>query len=242
MNRESLVTENDLLADVHSVPITFGGQSLVLDPRRAIWWPQASLLILSDMHLDKGRSFRAGGTLLPPYDTASTLSRLAELLETYRPHRVACLGDSFHNAEMLATFSLADHFHLSDLVKYVQEWWWIIGNHDPMQQLPFPGRIARCADVDGIHLTHGDSELPDQPTILGHYHPKDTTHVLGRRISGPCFAWSQQRLVLPAFGAYTGGLNVSDPALVKIIGPAPCVGLVHGRTVGMYRRKSTPLY
>lgn len=230
---------SDTLPNIHSVPITFSGHSLVLDPRRAVWWPQASLLILSDMHLDKGRSFRVSGTLLPPYDTAATLSRLAELLDNYRPCHVACLGDSFHNAEILATFSLTDHHHLSALVNSVQEWWWILGNHDPMEALPFPGHVMPHTEIEGIHLTHGDHALPEQPAILGHFHPKDTTHILGRRISGPCFAWNHQRLVLPAFGAYTGGLQVSDPALQAILGPTPHVGLVYGKTVGLYRRKKT---
>jgi DNA ligase-associated metallophosphoesterase len=193
------------------------------------------MLIVSDMHLDKGRSYRTEGTLLPPYDTVATLARLAELLACYHPQRVTCLGDTFHNAEMLASFSASDHFQLSALVNDVKEWWWISGNHDPMTNLPFPGHVAPSVDVHGLHLTHGDHPLPPKPCLLGHFHPKDSTKLLGRKITGPCFAWNHDRMVLPAFGAYTGGLDVNNPTLQVMLGPSAWIGLVHGRTVGTYR-------
>lgn len=175
------------------------------DPSGALWWEETATLMVADLHLEKGSSFARRGVLLPPYDTRATLERLAAVIERRRPARVVALGDSFHDAEGAARLDAADRAALDDLTSRV-DWLWIAGNHDP------GATQAESAVFDGIALRHAASG-GGGPEISGHYHPKATIRIHGRTVTCRCFVSDGRRLILPAFGAYAGGLDVRDPAI-----------------------------
>jgi len=183
--------------------IQFGSTDLTLDPSGVVWWPAWRTLLVADLHLDKGASFARRGVLLPPYDTRATLERLGSVLDRLHPARVIALGDSFHDAAASALLDLADRVRLDALVAR-QDWVWVTGNHDPNAE-----GVAELV-VDGIALRH-EAALGASCEISGHYHPKARLSVHGRMVTRPCFMASDTRLILPAFGAYTGGLDVADP-------------------------------
>lgn len=196
--------------------IQLGPAALLPDPSGALWWPARATLIVADLHLEKGSSFARKGTLLPPYDTATTLARLAILVEAYRPARIVALGDSFHDGEAFARLDPADRAALASLTRST-EWLWIAGNHDPAPCPSLGGTIlAEGSVLDGLVLRHEAEDLPQGPELSGHFHPKASIGVHGRRLSCRCFMADRRRVILPAFGAYTGGLSVRDPALRRL--------------------------
>jgi DNA ligase-associated metallophosphoesterase len=184
-------------------PIQFGSTTLTLDPSGVVWWQAQRTLLVADLHLDKGASFARRGILLPPYDTRATLERLDSVLDRLRPDRVIALGDSFHDAAASSLLDPADRVRLNALVAR-QDWVWVTGNHDPNAE-----GVAEL-NLDGIALRH-EAVAGASFEISGHYHPKARLSVHGRMVARPCFMASTARLILPAFGAYTGGLDVTDP-------------------------------
>ena len=191
--------------------LILNGIELFAEPSGLLWWPDAATMIVADLHLEKGSSYARRGVMLPPYDTRTTLARLAEAI---RPEvqRVICLGDSFHDAEGPDRLAPDDALALRRLTD-TYEWLWITGNHDPILPEAIGGRVVLgdCA-LDGLMLRH-QAGLDPRGEISGHYHPKAHIDVLGRRLSGACFIHDERRLVLPAFGAYTGGLHVESEAI-----------------------------
>jgi len=190
--------------------LTLNGIELFAEPSGALWWPGAATLIVADLHLEKGTSFARHGVLLPPYDTRTTLGRLAAAIGP-RVRRVICLGDSFHDGDGPDRMTLADRHALWRLVD-AHDWVWLAGNHDPA----LPAGLGGCVlvgemRVDGLVLRHqADTDAAGE--VSGHYHPKSHVDVRGKRLSGACFIHDERRIVLPAFGAYTGGLHIdSDP-------------------------------
>ena len=197
-------------------PIRLGPAILLPDPSGALWWPDQATLIVADLHLEKGSSFARKGTLLPPYDTAATLARLAILAERYRPARIVALGDSFHDAQAADRLDPADQQQLAALVEAC-DWIWIAGNHDPAPGPALGGTVlAEGSALAGLVLRHEALFEPDGPELSGHYHPKAGITVHGRRVSCRCFVADARRIILPAFGTYTGGLSVRDPALRRL--------------------------
>jgi DNA ligase-associated metallophosphoesterase len=195
--------------------IAIAGVSLVADPDGALYWPEQSLLAVADLHLEKGSNFAARGQLLPPYDTAATLACLARLIARYAPRCVVALGDSFHDGGGPARLSRDDRESLSALQRG-RDWIWIMGNHDP----------EPAADIGGVFndtLTIGALTFRHLPTgaageIAGHLHPVARIAQRGRAVSRRCFAADATRMVMPAFGAFTGGLNVRDAAFADLFG------------------------
>jgi uncharacterized protein len=191
--------------------LMLNGLELFAEPSGALWWPAAATLIVADLHLEKGTSYAQRGVLLPPYDTRSTLARLAAAIGP-RVERVICLGDSFHDGDGPERLSPADSSALRALVDS-HDWIWIAGNHDPVLPAMLGGRtIIGELQLDGLIMRH-QAEPGAIGEISGHYHPKSHIDVRGRRLSGACFIHDERRIVLPAFGAYTGGLHVESEAI-----------------------------
>jgi uncharacterized protein len=194
-------------------PIHLHGVELLAAPDGALVWPDERTLVVADLHLEKGSSFASRGVMLPPYDTRATLERLARAAEHHDARRIVCLGDSFHDGEAAARLDVADTASLTALARVV-ELIWIAGNHDPMPPTGLGGRVVEGElRLGPLTLRHIAAPLFAQGEISGHFHPKASIDVRGRRLSGRCFVLDRHRLVLPAFGAYAGGLDVFEPAL-----------------------------
>lgn len=214
---------------MHAAPLTLAGTPLLLDLAGAAVNPATRTLIVADLHLEKGSAFAAAGRLLPPYDTAATLARLQRLCRHYRPQTVVCLGDSFHDADAPARLTAGDRALLQRLVDG-HRWVWVAGNHDPALPVAVGGqRVDEWRD-GALVCRHdaSDSGVGSLPSgeISGHFHPMATVSTRARRITARCFAGDGRRLILPAFGAYTGGLNVLDPAISGLLRPSFRVFLV----------------
>jgi hypothetical protein len=191
--------------------LVLNGVELFVEPSGALWWPTAATLIVADLHFEKGTSYATRGVLLPPYDTRTTLTRLAAAIGP-RVERVICLGDSFHDGGGPARLSASDAAALQALVER-HDWIWIAGNHDPILPAMLGGRtVVGELRLDRLVMRH-QAEANALGEVSGHYHPKSHIDVRGRRLSGACFIHDERRIVLPAFGAYTGGLHVESEAI-----------------------------
>jgi uncharacterized protein len=197
--------------------LALAGVTLAADPAGALYWPEEKLLVVADLHLEKGSAFAARGVLLPPYDTAMTLARLARLIERYAPQRVIALGDSFHDGGGPARMSDISRTALKALQRG-RDWIWIAGNHDPDPAENIGGRFADIVTLGALTLRHEPSAQQSDGEIAGHLHPQARVSRRGRAVARRCFASDGRRLVMPAFGAYAGGLNVRDRAFVALFG------------------------
>jgi uncharacterized protein len=198
-------------------PVQVAGTTLLADPDGALYWAEEKLLVVADLHLEKGSAFARRGVLLPPYDTATTLSRLARLVEHYVPRVVIALGDSFHDDDGPLRMSDLDRIKLKGLQRG-RDWIWIAGNHDPDLPPDIGGRLADTLAIGALTFRHEPSEQTRDGEIVGHLHPVARVAQRGRAVSRRCFATDGRRLVMPAFGAYTGGLNVRDQAIFGLFG------------------------
>jgi uncharacterized protein len=199
----------------HAVAVA--GVTLIADPAGALCWPDEGLLIVADLHLEKGSAFAKRGVLLPPYDTATTLSRLARLIDRHAPRLVIALGDSFHDDRGPSRMSGSDRAALHALQRG-RDWLWIAGNHDPDLPADIGGRFAEKLAFGPLTLRHEPSAAAVDGEIAGHLHPVARVAQRGRAVSRRCFATDGRRLIMPAFGAYAGGLNVRDRAILGLFG------------------------
>jgi hypothetical protein len=195
-------------------PIRLAGHSFLPVAAGALYWESEDTLLVADLHLEKGAAFAARGMMLPPYDTRSTLQRLAACLDHFSPRRVVALGDSFHRSELAGLLSADDREELAAL-QQGRDWYWILGNHDPDLPESIGGFVCRSLMIGGITLCHQPS-LSRAPEIAGHLHPVARIARRGEGIRRKCFATDGHRLVMPAFGAYAGGLNVLDEAFSSL--------------------------
>lgn len=177
----------------------------------ALWWADQRLLIVSDLHLEKGSSFARRGQLLPPYDTQATLARLAGLIARLDPRTVVALGDSFHDRTGAARLTVTDRANLAAL-QAGRDWIWIAGNHDPDRPAGVAGETIRELNVGRLLLRHEPNPGATDGEIAGHLHPAARVYGRGRSVRRKCFAGDGYRMILPSFGAYAGGLDVLDPA------------------------------
>ncbi len=200
-----------------SSAIALAGTTLVADPAGALYWPDERLLVAADLHLEKGSAFAKRGVLLPPYDTATTLARLARLVERYAPRLVLALGDSFHDGHGPARMSAGDRAALT-MLRRSRDWIWIAGNHDPYLPDGIGGGFADVLALGPLTFRHQPSPDPCDGEVAGHLHPLARVAQRGRAVRRRCFASDGHRLVMPAFGAYTGGLNVRDRAIFGLFG------------------------
>jgi DNA ligase-associated metallophosphoesterase len=173
------------------------------------------LLAIADLHLEKGSSFATRGQPLPPYDTAATLARLARLILRYMPRAVVALGDSFHDGGGPARLRDADREHLHAMQRG-RDWIWITGNHDPDPAPDIGGAFHGSFAVGGLTFRHEPKGAAGE--IAGHLHPVARIAHRGRTVSRRCFAADEMRMILPAFGAFTGGLNVRHAAFADVFG------------------------
>jgi DNA ligase-associated metallophosphoesterase len=195
--------------------ISIAGISLLADPDGALYWPEQSLLAVADLHLEKGSSFAARGMLLPPYDTAATLARLARLIAHYAPRCVLALGDSFHDGGGPARLAGEDRDSLR-VMQRGRDWIWITGNHDPEPAAGIGGTFHTALAIGALTFRHLPTVAEGQ--VCGHLHPVARVRNRGRTVSRRCFAADKTRMVMPAFGAFTGGLNVRDAAFADLFG------------------------
>jgi DNA ligase-associated metallophosphoesterase len=198
---------------VTPAPLHIAGERLMLDPMGVLAWPARRTLAVADLHLEKGSHFATRGFFVPPYDTRETLAKLALAMRRYSPARLLLLGDSFHDPMGCERMGAADCATLRHILTAVEQVVWILGNHDPVGPVGLPGMALNVLS-DGP-LTFRHEAVPRAPAgeISGHFHPKATLATRVGGISRPCFATDARRVILPAFGAYTGGLDVRDPAL-----------------------------
>ena len=205
------------LRDYHDQRVTVSGRSMIADQSGALFWPSEDALIIADMHLEKGSHFAARGQMLPPYDTRATLLALAAAIDKYEADNVIALGDSFHDADGPERMAPEDREILS-IVQDDCDWYWVTGNHDPVLPDTIGGVILNELNVGGITLRHEPLPGPVTHEIAGHMHPAARISLYGHTLRRPCFVGNGRRLILPAFGAYTGGLNVLDAAFEPLFG------------------------
>ncbi len=201
------------------------GVSFLADLSGALFWEEQSLLVVSDLHLEKGSSFAARGVLLPPYDTAATLSRLAAAVSRHDPKTVIALGDSFHDRQAHERLSPPDVQAIAALQSR-RDWIWISGNHDPALPSDLGGIVASEVAIGPIVFRH--EPTGEAGEIAGHLHPKARVATRARWMERRCFASDGARVVMPAFGAYTGGLSIRDDAFAKIFQTADLIAHVLG--------------
>ena len=195
---------------------TFAGARLVARPSGALHWPDAGLLVVSDLHLGKSeRMARRGGPLLPPYEVADTLARLEDDLDATDPARVISLGDAFDDMAAATALAPEARARLAALMEG-RDWTWVTGNHDPAPTGlgGVAADVVTCGALTFRHIASGDT----RHEVSGHYHPKASLSVRGRPVSRPCFLRDDDRLILPAYGTYTGGLRSRDPVLSALMG------------------------
>ncbi|SEQ63903.1 putative phosphoesterase [Faunimonas pinastri] len=205
------------MADAH---VRLAGVSACLDRAGALWLEASRTLVVADLHLEKGSSFARRRVFLPPYDSAATLAALATLVERRAPKRVVCLGDSFHDGEGTSRLGLPERARLSALQRG-RDWLWITGNHDPHLPADIGGEVGREIEIQSLTFRHEPTLAPVHGEVAGHLHPSARLCRHGRSIRRRAFATDGMRLVLPAFGVLTGGLNVLDRAFAELFPARP---------------------
>jgi len=198
---------------MHIADMTVSGVSFTADLSGALYWADERLLVVSDLHLEKGSSFAMRGVLLPPHDTTETLARLDAVIARYQPRAVIALGDSFHDREAHDRLTAAHRATLATL-QTGRDWIWIVGNHDPDLPRDLGGSVASDVGIGPVVFRHEPTGAVGE--IAGHLHPKARVSRRGRSVERRCFASDGERAIMPAFGAYTGGLSIRDLAFAAI--------------------------
>lgn len=198
-----------------AAPVHLGNERLMLDPMGAVFWPAQRLLAVSDLHLEKGSSFARKGMLLPPWDTHSTIDRLTLLLRRWSPATVVALGDSFHDAMGSGRLPASEQQRLNAMAQ-AHRFVWVQGNHDPTPPEGLGGEWVETYSAGPVVFRHEAVVATQAGEIVGHHHPKATIPARSGSVCRPCFVFDGRRLMMPAFGAYTGGLDVRDPAIHRL--------------------------
>lgn len=199
--------------------VAVAGVVLEAFPEGVLWWADQRLLVVADLHLEKGSAFARRGQLIPPYDTATTLGRLQRLVARLEPKIVVCLGDSFHDDGGPARLHY-DHRSTLAAMQIERDWIWIAGNHDPAAPQGLDGSHLDALAVGPVRFIHEPAAMASFGEIAGHLHPAARVAGRGRSLRRRCFVGDGERLVMPAFGAYAGGLNVMDRAFAGLFEPA----------------------
>jgi hypothetical protein len=207
--------------DCGAVRLRLAGLAARLRPSGVLWLEDCGALVAADLHLEKGSAFAARGQLLPPYDTAETLARLAQEVAALDPARIVLLGDSFHDDRAEARLSPADAAAVASLARG-RELVWVVGNHDAEGPRALPGAVTAELEIGRLVLRHEPQDGP-RAEAAGHLHPAAKVAGRGRTVRRRCFVTDGERVVLPAFGAYAGGLNVRDAAFAGLFVRRPIV-------------------
>ncbi|WP_426018708.1 ligase-associated DNA damage response endonuclease PdeM [Brevundimonas sp. DWR2-3-1b1] len=214
-----------------SLSVRIAGEACVLRCSGAMWVPAYGALIVADLHLEKGSAFAVRGQLLPPYDSRATLDRLEAEIAELDPAMVVLLGDSFHDTKAISRMAADDRARL-DRLAAGRDWLWLEGNHDREAlardadtAARLPGRVIGDMALGPLRLTHEPEPLTADDDrrgeVAGHLHPAARVAAYGRGVRRPCFVTDGSRIVLPAFGAFTGGLNARDPAIADLFAAPP---------------------
>jgi DNA ligase-associated metallophosphoesterase len=205
-------------------PFEFAAHEMLLGPGRALYWPAERALLVADLHLEKASWYAARGQMLPPYDSRDTLERLADAVKQTGARRLITLGDNFHDDAGALRLDAHCTGMLEALTRAL-DWVWITGNHD--EQLPrgFGGAIMPELELGGVILRHEARAGETAPELSGHYHPKLRVNVRGRHIARPCAVLGRstagaERMILPAFGTLTGGMEAGAPEILTALQPA----------------------
>jgi DNA ligase-associated metallophosphoesterase len=208
------------------VPLSFAGEEFAIVQERALYWPREQALLVADLHLEKASFYARHGQLLPPYDSPQTLERVAAAIRDTGARRVYTLGDNFHDSAGPSRLEPHAAGMLDALVR-ATDWVWITGNHDAAMEAACGGTLAEELEIAGLVLRHKALAGETRPELSGHYHPRLQVVVRERSIRRPCAVVSNGgRMILPAFGALTGGMNAADPAIVKALQPAAAIDAV----------------
>lgn len=204
------------------------GEEFAAHPTGALFHQRERTLIVSDLHLEQGASLASRGHLLPPYDTHATIARLSNVIDHFEPERVISLGDSFHDV------NVANHLGETALgliaeLQEGREWYWITGNHDPELPAALHGHVVPSLTMGALRFLHEPVNGPAVQEVAGHLHPAARVSRHGRTVRRKCFITDSRRLIMPAFGAYTGGLNVLDSAFGQLFGAKDFTVWVLGR-------------
>jgi len=199
------------------VPFSFAGETFFATSDGALFWPDREALLVADLHLEKASWFARLGQFLPPYDSHATLSSLAGIVDRTGATRLYCLGDSFHDRFGCDRLPADARTLLTGLTQKL-DWTWIVGNHDPGFADHCGGRIEDEVEIGGIILRHEAVPGDGRPEMSGHYHPKLRVSLRGRLVSRRCFVVSATKLIMPAFGSLTGGLDAHHPEIIRSVG------------------------
>lgn len=218
------------MVPVSFAPLEFAGQELVLLRNNALYWPREGALLVADLHLEKGSWYAQTGQLLPPYDSRETLERLADAVKATGARRVITLGDNFHDDAGTHRLDPYAAGMLESLTRAL-DWAWITGNHDEQMHRAFGATMVDEMELGGIVLRHEAKRGESKPELSGHYHPKMRVRVRNRHIARPCGVVSRSqgrgdRMIAPAFGAYTGGMDAGAPEILAALGPAQQIDAV----------------
>lgn len=206
------------------VPFSFAGHVLIALPQGALFWPARRALLVADLHFEKASWFAKFGQMLPPYDSIATLVDLTTLATATGAVEIWCLGDSFHDpkgCDRLPPRATA----LLRALTATTRWTWITGNHDPDLVDRCGGAVVDKAVIDGLVLRHEADPCESRSELSGHFHPKLRLTVRGRHVSRRCFVATATKLILPAFGSLTGGLDAGHPEIARALG-APAQALI----------------
>jgi hypothetical protein len=208
----------------------FAGEELVLMKSNAIYWPRENALLVADMHLEKGSWYARHGQMLPPYDSRETLERIADSVKATGARRLITLGDNFHDD---AGTNRLDPYAAGMLEAMTRalDWVWITGNHDEQMHRAFGATLVDEMELNGIVLRHEAKPGETRAELSGHFHPKLRVRVRNRHIARPCAVVSRtanagDRMILPAFGAYTGGMDAGAPEILAALQPANAIDAV----------------
>jgi uncharacterized protein len=210
-----------------AVEARLAGMLVAALPQGALWIAEAKTLVVSDLHLEKGSSFALRGQMLPPYDTHAVLTKLATLIDLLRPDIVVSLGDSFHDGAGVARMAAEDRALLTQLIGRC-DWIWVEGNHDGRAPETLGGAVREVLHLGALVLRHEPTQAAAPGEIAGHLHPCAKVAGRGGAVRRRCFAFDGERLVMPAFGAFAGGLNICDDAFAPLF-PHGAIAMVLGR-------------
>jgi hypothetical protein len=194
-----------------------GRLAIMPDLSGGLFLPEERTLIVADLHLEKGSAYAARGVFLPPYDSTATLAALAAAILRHDPARVIALGDSFHDRGAEERISAGDLAALR-LLQKGRDWLWVTGNHDPEISRAMGGETVAMLSLAGVALRHEPDPDESEYEIAGHLHPAAKVRMRGRALRRRCFALSERRCIMPAMGAYAGGLNLRDAAFRPLFG------------------------
>lgn len=215
------------MVPVSFAPLPFIGEEWQLIDGRALYWPRERALVVADLHLEKASFYAARGQMLPPYDSRATLERIALAIRASGARRIFCLGDNFHDAAGPNRMEPHAAGMLAALTR-ATDWLWITGNHDATLAGNIGGTLAKEHSVGAIKLRHHARVGEQSPELSGHFHPKLAVSARGKRIARACAVASETRLILPAFGALTGGMRADDPAILAVLQPARAIHALVG--------------